>query len=66
MYDEFIKMEPYPKDWSVRNKNEKNGIKITTKGIPEKPDGLADSWKFRMKKDEHFRKPSIKVAPMTI
>lgn len=65
MYDESLKLESYPNDWSIRHREENERLKIVNKGT-ERSSESGDSWTFRGKKDERYHKSTIEVAPMTI
>ena len=63
MYDDYLKLESFKKDWSIRH-NQESG---DTTSINEESDGLDDStnWNAQNNK-EIFLRPKINVVPMTI
>ena len=62
MYDEYLKLQPYQTDWSVRKNKENNHFKHSNKRR-NPTDETKGTSQFSGNKNY---KPSIKVSPMTI
>ena len=65
MYDEYLKLETYKSDWSVRNNAEDNNVRITNEKSGQ-VDEKKSSWKLQGKKKIGYHGPSIRVSPLTI